>query len=86
MRAVGSAIRLLSTEEVAELLHVSQRTVQNWTKQDKIPYLKLPGGELRIPLQGLLASISGTYDLATAMAKVDEMQISDEDVAEALVP
>lgn len=30
---------------------------------DKVPYVKLPGGDYRIPLSGLLSSLSGTYRL-----------------------
>jgi hypothetical protein len=35
----------------------------NWADAGKVPYLKLPGGEYRIPLTGFLAAMEGTYDL-----------------------
>ena len=57
---------LLSTAEVAGALAVSRRTVVNWIDKDSIPFLKLPGGSrssYRIPLDGLLNSLGGNYDL-----------------------
>jgi excisionase family DNA binding protein len=57
------AQRLLTTREAAELLNVSARTVTNWIRRDRVPYLRLPGGEYRLPLEGLLDSLSGTYDI-----------------------
>lgn len=58
---------LLSTREVAELLNVSPRTVTNWIRAEKVPYVRLPGGEYRIPQEGLLESLSGTYDVRAAL-------------------
>jgi excisionase family DNA binding protein len=58
---------LLSTREVAELLNVSPRTVTNWIRSDRVPYVRLPGGEYRIPQAGLLESLSGTYDVRAAL-------------------
>jgi excisionase family DNA binding protein len=55
--------RLLSTREAAELLNVSPRTVTNWIRADKVPYVRLPGGEYRLPLDGLLDSLTGTHDM-----------------------
>ena len=43
---------LLSTREVAETLNVSPRTVTNWIRGDRVPYVRLPGGDYRIPLDG----------------------------------
>jgi excisionase family DNA binding protein len=61
--------RLISVEEAATLLAVSDTTVRNWIKNDAIPYIELPGGterkRYRIPLQGLLTSLVGNYDLAS---------------------
>src|SRR3954471_10505282 len=56
--------QLLTTAEAAELLSVSVRTVQGWIKDQRIPFVQLPSGMYRIPLQALLASLGGTYDLA----------------------
>ncbi len=67
--------RLLSTADAAKLLNVSTQTILNWIEQEEIPYLQLPGGsgkrrKFRIPLRGLLESLSGNYDLGK---ELDEM-------------
>ena len=72
-----STPRLVTTKEAAELLSVSPRTVLNWIQDDAIPYVELPsrGGqrrEYRIPLQGLLRSLAGNYDLAGEFTAADD--------------
>ena len=86
MPAIGSQPKLISTKEAAALLNVTQRTVTNWIEADKVPYLRLPGGEYRLPLSGLLASLSGTYDLRTELEALDERfgAIDEADVLEEL--
>jgi excisionase family DNA binding protein len=84
--------KLLTTSEAAELLKVSPRTILNWIRAGTIPYLALPStgerSEYRIPLQGLLSSLSGNYDLARelrqldAAAHTDGRQDEDEVLAE----
>lgn len=69
MAHIGSQIQLLSTKEAADLVRVSPRTVTNWAEAGKVPYLKLPGGEYRIPLAGFLAAMEGTFDLAAELDK-----------------
>jgi excisionase family DNA binding protein len=60
---------LLTVPQAAEYLNVSPRTVHNYIKCRSVPYIELPGGSVggrrqyRIPLQGLLESLSGTYDV-----------------------
>ena len=61
------AERLLTTRRAAELLNVTPRTVTNWIRADRVPYVRLPGGEYRLPLDGLLDSLSGTYDIRTPL-------------------
>lgn len=39
---------LLSCGQVAKLVGVTSRTVQNWIKRGEIPYISLPGGHYRI--------------------------------------
>ncbi|HEV3035038.1 MAG TPA: helix-turn-helix domain-containing protein [Solirubrobacteraceae bacterium] len=80
MSAVGSQTKLLSTKQAAELLNVSRRTVLNWIEAEKVPYVKLPGGDYRIPLAGLLASLSGNYRLDEEIRALDERfaGVSDE--------
>ncbi len=86
MPAVRSQPKLLSTKQAAELLNVSKRTILNWVESDKIPYIKLPGGDYRIPLAGLLASLSGTYRLDEEARALDERYaaLSDAKIQAAL--
>lgn len=83
---IGGDVRLLTTGEVAALLRVTTRTVNNWIKQEKVPYIELPGGEYRIPLAGLLASLNGTFDLAKALGDLDEAlaDVSEDEIESAL--
>jgi excisionase family DNA binding protein len=86
MPAVRSQTKLLSTKQAAELLNVSKRTILNWIESKRIPYVKLPGGDYRIPLAGLLTSLSGTYRLDEEIRALDERYaaLSDADVQRAL--
>ena len=67
--AADTLPRLVSVEEAAALLAVADTTIRNWIKKDAIPYIVLPGGETRkqyrIPLQALLTTLAGNYDLAS---------------------
>jgi len=65
--------KLLSTREVADLLNVAPRTVTNWIRADRLPYVRLPGGEYRVPEQGLLDSLSGTYAIDVASRGAAEL-------------
>ncbi len=60
--------QLITASEAAELLNVHVRTIHGWIEKDTIPYVALPRSgskhSYRIPLQGLLSSLSGNYDLA----------------------
>jgi excisionase family DNA binding protein len=73
--------KLLTTGEAAELLKVSSRTILNWISADAIPYVQLPStgdrNEYRIPLQGLLSSLSGNYDLAGELRQLDAAARTD---------
>lgn len=82
----ASKVQLLTTQEVAELLRVSPRTVQNWIKRDQVPFLELPGGEYRLPLAGLLESLKGSFDLGQALRDLDAASgaISEADISAAL--
>lgn len=86
MSSVISQPKLLSTAQAASLLSVSRRTVLNWIEAGKVPYVRLPGGEYRVPLSGLLSSLSGTYRLADEIRALDErnMNLTDEDVQAAI--
>jgi excisionase family DNA binding protein len=39
---------LLTTKRVAELLGVSQSTVERWIKLDQLPAIRLPSGHYRV--------------------------------------
>lgn len=86
MASVTSQPKLLSTTQAADLLNVSRRTILNWIEADKVPYLRLPGGDYRLPLSGLLSSLSGTYRIDEEIRALDERNaaLTDEDVQAAM--
>jgi excisionase family DNA binding protein len=49
----------LSSSEVADLLHVSPKTVSRWAKEGKIPCRRTEGGHRRFPRQGVLDAEAG---------------------------
>jgi excisionase family DNA binding protein len=64
--------RLLTTTEAADLLRVDRRTVLNWIEKGVVPHVELPGASggrrrYRIPLEGLLDSLGGNYDLTAEL-------------------
>jgi len=64
----------MSVPQAAKFLDVSPRTVHNWIKKGHVPYVELPGGvngrhQYRIPVQGLLESLSGSYDVGAHLAE-----------------
>ena len=78
-RTSGAATqpRLITVTQAAELLAVDPQTVRNWIERQLVPYIVLPHEEgarqeYRIPLQGLLTSLSGTYDLG------QELNVSED--------
>jgi len=67
-------VDLLTVSEAGKMLRVSDATVRNWIEGDCIPYVKLPSPagsrkQYRIPLQGLLSALEGTYDLRGALTE-----------------
>jgi excisionase family DNA binding protein len=53
----------LLTSQVAESLHASPKTVGNWAKQGRLPYLRTLGGHRRYPtgpILSLAAALSTT--------------------------
>jgi excisionase family DNA binding protein len=76
--------QLLTTRQAGELLNVSARTVTNWIRADKVPYVRLPGGEYRLPLDGLLDSLTGTYDMRPELESAIELDEGTKARAEAL--
>jgi excisionase family DNA binding protein len=41
--------RYLRAAEVADILHVSPKTVSRWAKEGKLPFMKTLGGHRRYP-------------------------------------
>ncbi len=48
-RPAPSTATHLRTAEVADLLHVSPKTVSRWAKDGKLPFLRTLGGHRRYP-------------------------------------
>jgi excisionase family DNA binding protein len=48
-KAAPDLPRYLHTAEVADILHVSPKTVSRWAKEGKLPFLKTLGGHRRYP-------------------------------------
>lgn len=77
---ISSLARLITPQEAAELLRVSNQTINNWISEDKVPYVELPGGRKRLPLGALIQSLSGNYDL------LPDLELADKSTAEAQLP
>jgi excisionase family DNA binding protein len=56
----------LHTAEVAELLHVSPKTVSRWAKEGRLPFLKTLGGHRRYPEAEIRDLAEGLREEATA--------------------
>ena len=48
-KAAPDLPRHLHTAEVADILHVSPKTVSRWAKEGRLPFLKTLGGHRRYP-------------------------------------
>jgi excisionase family DNA binding protein len=48
-KAAPDLPRYLHPAEVADILHVSPKTVSRWAKEGKLPFLKTLGGHRRYP-------------------------------------
>jgi excisionase family DNA binding protein len=49
----------LKTAEVADILHVSPKTVTRWAKDGKLPHSRTLGGHRRFPAQSIKKIASG---------------------------
>jgi excisionase family DNA binding protein len=56
----------LRTSQVAELLHVSPKTVSRWAQEGKLPYLRTLGGHRRFPDQEIRALLETLSQPASA--------------------
>jgi excisionase family DNA binding protein len=71
MPQTAVAPKLLTVAQAASLLAVSEKTVRRWIDDERIPYLRLPGGGYRIPQGALLASLGGNYALGDELEEID---------------
>lgn len=76
-------VQLITANQAAELLNVHVRTIHGWIAKGTVPYIELPRESrskpsYRIPLQGLLNSLSGNYDLAAEMEGLLAQEESDQ--------
>jgi excisionase family DNA binding protein len=81
-----SQLDLLTVSEAAQILRVSEGTIRNWIGAGTIPYVQLPPvgqrKQYRIPLQPLLGSLDGNYDLRGALqeqnARMREANLTED--------
>lgn len=75
-RPIEGAPTLITPDDAAALLSVSTSTIRSWIDKGSIPYVQLPGSSrrarYRIPLEPLLRSLSGNYDLAAGLGRGDD--------------
>jgi excisionase family DNA binding protein len=55
----------LRAAEVADILHVSPKTVSRWAKEGKLPFLKTLGGHRRYPEAEIRELAEGLREEAT---------------------
>jgi excisionase family DNA binding protein len=65
--AENKAIGYLKTAEVAEILHVSPKTVTRWAKDGKLPHSRTLGGHRRFPAEAI-------DRLARELIQVDQVE------------
>ena len=58
--------RYLRTAQVAELLHVSPKTVSRWAQEGRLPYLRTLGGHRRYPDREIRALLETLSEPSTA--------------------
>jgi hypothetical protein len=57
---------LLKRGELAQAINVSPRTVDNWQKQKRIPYLKITNRCVRYHLPSVLAALRKQFEVLEA--------------------
>jgi excisionase family DNA binding protein len=63
----NKTIGYLKTAEVAEILHVSPKTVTRWAKDGKLPHSRTLGGHRRFPAEAI-------DRLAKELVQVDQIE------------
>jgi excisionase family DNA binding protein len=56
----------LRTAEVADILHVSPKTVSRWAKEGKLPFVRTLGGHRRYPDSEIRALVDSLSERPTA--------------------
>ncbi|HEY4918012.1 MAG TPA: helix-turn-helix domain-containing protein [Solirubrobacteraceae bacterium] len=86
MALTSARPQLLTVAQAASLLSVNERTVRRWIAGERVPYLRLPSGEYRIPQGALLASLRGNYDLAGELQQLERSHghLSEDQVRTAI--
>jgi excisionase family DNA binding protein len=64
-KAAPTAPSYLRAAEVADILHVSPKTVSRWAKEGKLPFLKTLGGHRRYPEAEIRQLAEGLREEAT---------------------
>jgi excisionase family DNA binding protein len=65
-KAASTYPSYLRTAEVADLLHVSPKSVSRWAKEGKLPFLKTLGGHRRYPEAEIRDLVTELREEATA--------------------
>ncbi len=65
--AQSNDMQYLKTAEVADILHVSPKTVTRWAKDGKLPHSRTLGGHRRFPAEAIRR-------LAAGLVQVDEIE------------
>jgi excisionase family DNA binding protein len=65
-KAATTSRSYLHTAEVADILHVSPKTVSRWAKEGKLPFLRTLGGHRRYPEAEIRDLATGLRNEATA--------------------
>lgn len=86
MRQTASRPQLLSVAQAASLLSVSEKTVRRWVADERIPFARLPGGQIRIPQGALIASLRGNYDLSAEFTALEQRfdGVSEDEIRSAV--
>ena len=69
-KAVPEPPSYLHPAEVADILHVSPKTVSRWAKEGKLPFLKTLGGQRRYP-EAEIRELANQLQVPTTTAAVD---------------
>ena len=69
-KAVPDPTSYLHPAEVADILHVSPKTVSRWAKEGRLPFLKTLGGHRRYP-EAEIRELANQLQVPTTTRAVD---------------